>query len=151
MAQKTLLKRHPGWRPSQSLGGTLRRLPLLANPPIGRSDNRFIRWAAVLPPNPAALRTSHPLSVSEFLTEPNQLQTSFRPFSNGTEQLCRTPPPLKRDRFPRSTSVSVPFIAAEAHRSIPPCPFPPRRVTKKPSCSGPRLFYANHGSIPARF
>ena len=91
--------------------------PRLAIPPTGRSNNRFIRLAAAFPPQPAALQTSHPFSVSAFLTEPSY----YRPRSD----------PFHRDR---TTLPHPPFNATGfygAHPSRPP-PLPPRRTCRTP-------------------
>ena len=79
----------------------------------------------------------------------HQLPTSFRPFP--TRQNNSAAPPLQRDRFPRSTSVPTPFIAAEEHLPIPPCPSPLRRDPKKLPCSSLRRSRPNHGPPPSRF
>ena len=68
-----------------------------------------------LAPCPAALQKEPfvlGLGISHRI---HQLPTSF-PFPT-RQTLPR--PPLQRDRFPRSTSVPPPFIAAEAHLPIP--------------------------------
>ena len=91
--------------------------PRLAIPSIGRSNNRFIRLAATFSPYSAALQTSHPLSVSAFLTEPSY----HRPRSD----------PFHRDR---TTLPRPPFNAAGFHGaplSRPP-PLPPRRTCQIP-------------------
>ena len=66
--------------------------PTLAIPSIGRSNNCFIRLAAAFYPQPAALQSSHPFSVSAFLTEPSYYRPRSDLFQRNRTTLPRPPP-----------------------------------------------------------
>ena len=64
--------------------------PRLANPPIGRSNDRFIRLAAAVPPNRRVANESFPFRIGAS-HRAHQLPPSFRPPFNATEQTLSRP------------------------------------------------------------
>ena len=112
--------------------------------------SQFVHLAsATVHPNPPRCKRAIPFRPRYFSPNPPTADLVPALFQHDMTTLSRSP--LQRDRFPRSNSVPAPSIAAESHLPIPPCPSPPRRVTKEPPCSGLRRSHPNHGPPPARF